>query len=245
MSDDDSISCDAHGTARATFLCGHLAEDPVQRWHGEPASADHQWPDAWCDRCNETWLRDGAWNDSNSGALQLKIFCHHCYEHAKGRNVGRLSGASQESWRDFVETCTVDLQRKMDRLDERFAIAHHARWDWNQDRAEIVFSNDGVPAVVATIAFVGTLSRRANTWMWSWMNTSLTPAVVGGMARVRDYGEALNRPHLNVPIWPADETDGWEMTAVAAHLLDAEGAYRTPDDRGFTYMILSNVRAAA
>ncbi len=182
---------------------------------------------------------------AEAAGTDLKIFCHHCYEHAKGRSVGRLTGASLESWRDFVETCTTDLRLKMDRLDEAFDIARHARWDWNQDRAEIVFSNDGVPAVVATVAFVGTLSREAKTWMWSWANASLTPAVAGQMARVRDYGEALNRPHLAVPIWAADETDGWEMTAVAAHLPEAAGAYRTPSDNGFTYMVLSDVRAAA
>jgi len=49
---------------------------------------------------------------------------------------------------------------------------------------------------------------------------------------------------LAAPLCPADEHDGWGMTAVAAHLLEADGAYRTPGDNGFTYMLLSNVRHA-
>ncbi|HEY9025605.1 MAG TPA: hypothetical protein VIP05_14985 [Burkholderiaceae bacterium] len=65
------------------------------------------------------------------------------------------------------------------------------------------------------------------------------------MARARDDGEALNRPHLSVPIWPAEERDGWTMAAVAAHLLEADGAYRPPMDSGFLHMVLMNVRAAA
>ena len=242
--DDDSIECANHGKAPATYLCAHLADDPVQRWHGASPTPDNAWPDAWCDRCDAVFLRDGAWTDGNSRTLDIKVFCSRCYEHAKGRSVSRLRGASLASWDDLVETCRIELQAKQDALAERFELWRHARWDWHQDRAEIVFSNDGAPAVVATVAFVGSLSKRSGTWLWSWANDSLTPAVVGAMARVRDYGEALDRPHLAVHLWPADEHDGWAMTAVAAHLLEAAGAYRTASDNGFTYMLLGDVRHA-
>jgi hypothetical protein len=36
----------------------------------------------------------------------------------------------------------------------------------------------------------------------------------------------------------------WQMTAVSAFLLKAKGAYRSPDERGFTFMILTDVRWA-
>ena len=242
--DDDSISCASHGKATVTYVCGHLAEDPVQRWHGAHPTADNRWPDAWCDRCNETWLRDGEWTDSNSGSLDLKLLCHHCYENAKGDSVGRLRGASLASWEDLLQSCRVELAVKQDALGERFDLWRYARWDWDQDRAEIVFSNEGMGAVVAKIAFVGSLSTRSDTWLWSWANDSLSAAIVGDMAKVRDYGEALNRPHLEVAKWPAEQTDGWGVTAIAAHLLNAEGAYRTPTDNGFIYMLLSDVRRA-
>ena len=156
--DDDSVTCESHGRSPATYMCGHLAENPVQRWHGNVRTPDNAWPDAWCDRCNAAFLRDGEWTDENSQGLNLKIFCCGCYEHAKGRSVTRLRGASLESWNDLVATCRIELQAKQDVLDDQFDIGHHARWDWNQDRAEIVFSNDGVPAVIASVAFVGSVS---------------------------------------------------------------------------------------
>ena len=243
--DDDSIDCGSHGKATATYVCGHLAADPVQRWHGDQPTAARPWPDAWCDRCTGASLREGEWNDASSADLDIQLLCHHCYETAKGHSVGRLRGASLASWNDLLETCTCELRAKQDALAQRFDLWRHERWDWDQDRAEIVFSNDGAPAVVATISFVGSLSTRAGTWLWSWANDSLAAEVVGKMAQVQDYGEALDRPHLAVPLWPADERDGWAMTAVAAHLLDADGAYRTPSDSGFLYMLLSDVRHAA
>jgi hypothetical protein len=38
--------------------------------------------------------------------------------------------------------------------------------------------------------------------------------------------------------------DGWEMTAVTVHLLGAVGAYRSPDDRGFSFLAMTSVHWA-
>jgi hypothetical protein len=34
-----------------------------------------------------------------------------------------------------------------------------------------------------------------------------------------------------------EEIDGWEMTAVAARLLEAEGAYRSPSENAFLFLL--------
>ena len=59
---------------------------------------------------------------------------------------------------------------------------------------------------------------------------------------MRKFGETERLANLTVPLWPADEVDGWEMTAVAAKVVGAQGAYRTPKDNGFTFMLLMDVR---
>lgn len=38
--------------------------------------------------------------------------------------------------------------------------------------------------------------------------------------------------------WAADEQDGWHMTAYAYDVLGGLGAYRTPSDSGYVYMII-------
>ena len=101
-----------------------------------------------------------------------------------------------------------------------------------------------MPAVIAKVDFIGSVSTKTNTWLWSWANPSLLDTVRSRTTSIREVGDDRDFPHLTVPKWPAEEADGWDMAAVAAHVLDAQGVYRTPDDYGFTFLALSNMRFA-
>ena len=61
---------------------------------------------------------------------------------------------------------------------------------------------------------------------------------------VRAYGEEHTFHKLVAAHWSATEEDGWEMTAIAAARIKAQGAYRSPKDRGFTFMVMTDVRWA-
>jgi len=245
MNDESAqVICDAHGKARTTYVCSHLAADPEQRWHGDYPSDDNPWPDSWCDRCNVAFLREGEWNDRNAGEVKLSVLCHHCYERARGRSVARLTDTHLASWQSFVDDCHRELGAKQDRLKRDYSLDVHKRWDWDQERAELVFSNDGVAAVIAKVQFVGSISTKTDTWLWSWANPSLLENVWLDVKAIRDFGEKRDFPHLTVPKWPAEEADGWDMAAIATHILDAHGVYRTPGDTGFTFLVLTEVRFA-
>jgi hypothetical protein len=151
--------------------------------------------------------------------------------------------ALRERWDAFVSECCEELTRKNDQLWQRLSLASYKRWDWSQDTAELVFSNDDIPGVVARIAFVGSFSTKSDTWLWAWANFNLVEAVREPVTAVRDYGEQRDFVPLTIPKWPAKHEDGWHMAAVAARVLGAEGAYRTPSDYGFTFMVLHDVRA--
>jgi len=77
--------------------------------------------------------------------------------------------------------------------------------------------------------------------MWAWGNESLLENVTRGAGEVRAYGEEHSFHKLAAGHWSAIEEDGWEMTAIAAALLNAQGAYRSPDDRGFTFMVMTGI----
>jgi hypothetical protein len=238
------VNCEEHGKADVTFVCAHLIADPVQRWHCARASTDNPWPDAWCDQCNEAYLREGEWNENNETCVDIEILCHHCYEQLLGKSVARLAGADLSAWHTFVKECHEELQIKQDTLRREYGLSRHKRWDWYQDRGELIFSNDGVPALVAKIEFVGSVSTASNTWLWSWADSSVSDTVRSRIAAVWDFGEERDFPHLMVPKWAAEEADGWDMAAVAAHVLDAAGIYRTPGDNGFTFILLMQMNFA-
>jgi len=61
---------------------------------------------------------------------------------------------------------------------------------------------------------------------------------------VRAFGEAENISELTNAELPDDEYLGWGLTAVAAKLLGAKGAYRCPGKNGFVYVVYSSIRFA-
>ena len=244
MPDDTKVSCGDHGEAYPTYICKHLVKDPAQRWHSGAPSEDSRWPDAWCSVCNIEFLKEGEWNEKNEQGIVPEMICHLCYEQAQAQSLDRLAGHELRAWKQLVVTSIAAARDKADLLEAKFQIGRHKRWDWNQENAQLVFSNDGVPALICDIAFVGSVSTLSNTWLWSWANFGLDEAVRKPMERVREFGELRDFPKLVVPKWPAEETDGWEMAAIAIETLGAQGIYRTPSETGFTFLAILDARWA-
>jgi post-segregation antitoxin (ccd killing protein) len=65
------------------------------------------------------------------------------------------------------------------------------------------------------------------------------------VSRVHEFGISEGIEKLAEAKWSAEESDGWEMTAVSAQLLGAKGAYRCPVRSGFLYVIFTDVKRVA
>lgn len=243
MSDDhETLNCSEHGESYTTYVCEHLVKDPVQRWHAAPPSDENRWPDALCSECNGEFLKEGEWNEANEKSIVIKILCHNCYEAAQSRSVDQLTGEAAEAWAVLIKESTKALRRKQQSLEKKFELGKHKRWDWDQEKAELIFSNDGVPAVRCDIAFIGSVSKVSKTWLWAWANFSLIDVLRIPIDRVREFGEAHDFPKLIVPKWPAEEIDGWEMSAIAADVIKAKGVYRAPSQNGFTFLAILDAK---
>jgi hypothetical protein len=59
------------------------------------------------------------------------------------------------------------------------------------------------------------------------------------MAEVREFGRKNRISKLTKAKWNAEETDGWEMTGIAAKVLQAKGAYRTPNE--VVFMVFTQI----
>ena len=149
-----------------------------------------------------------------------------------------------EEYRAFLTRAHEELTAKQERLKSDFRLGDYDHYDVDQTTGMIVFSDHGVPKVVADIQFVGSFSPLSNTWLWAWGNDSLEPALKADVRRVRDYGREHGIRRLTDAKWAAEEVDGWEMTSISAQVLQAEGAYRSPSRNGALFMLLRNVRWA-
>ena len=138
------------------------------------------------------------------------------------------------------------VHESMDRNEqwmEQFKIGDWPRWDRDFDSSTLIFSEEGQPRVIADIVVTGTV--HGNEWEWAWGNPHLPAKSRDQMSAVRDFGEDKGWPKLTTLFLENDEYLGWELTAIAAHLLEAEGVYRCPDgdiSGGFVYVLAFNTR---
>jgi len=156
-----------------------------------------------------------------------------------------MNPMSDKEVEDFLRQATWFMRSQMEQNQKEFKLDSFARFDWNQWRGELVFSSGGVPKVVARIQVAGTLSTKANSWFWAWANTGIFDAVRKSASRTREFGIERGILRLIQPRWAAKEKDAWEMTAAAAKLTEAKGAFRCPAQDGFTYLMFTDLRAVS
>jgi hypothetical protein len=240
---DGWIDCPEHGSSPAAFVCQHLLSGQGLGFHigPDPDAPDALWPDAWCDACEEVLTNEGEWNEAAVAFADIRLLCANCYQKVRLLNWPREHIAATAK---LLDSSIPYLQARQRELETHFRLGTYPRYDWDQESAELVFSDRGTPKVIANIQFVGSVSTRSRSWLWSWANPSLLEPAKSKIRMVREYGDRHSLLKLACAYWSADEEDGWEMTAVSAYLLKAKGVYRSPDERGFTFLIMTDVRWA-
>jgi hypothetical protein len=195
-------------------------------------------PDAWCDGCHAALMAAEEWTEEMLARANFRGVCQRCYGLIRAKNWQQ----DESAWQSLVASSVGYLSDQQEVLTRDFKLGEHERWDWDQERAELSFSNDGKAAVICEIAMVGSISAQNGTWLWSWANESILEPVKAPMRDLLEFGEERGLERLAGAYWDGVEQDGWEMTAIAAKFLGALGAYRTPDDGGFTFMVITRAR---
>jgi hypothetical protein len=145
--------------------------------------------------------------------------------------------ADDDCLEDFVHPLFHELMGKNEGIEERYG--PYDRWHWDEEAIALTFSGSVKPTIRIDVTVVG--STEGNSGQWSWANRNWDAKAKVGMDEVREFGEANGYEMLTLPFLSADEYTGWEMTSVAAHVLNAQGAYRFPTDEGYCYLIYRNI----
>ncbi|WP_301929534.1 DUF6882 domain-containing protein [Ferruginibacter sp.] len=136
------------------------------------------------------------------------------------------------------------LNKQQDICTNVYKIGGYQDWYYDQFTGELTFSDKGIKKFIIDYEEVGSLSLKSNTWLWAWENPNLEEKIKSKIGLVRDYGQRRQFEKLINPKWTADQFDGWEMTAIAAYLMKAKGAYRVPskDSLLYSFMIYKTIR---
>jgi hypothetical protein len=149
---------------------------------------------------------------------------------------------TDETFQEFATEASEYLKARVAVAQETFGIGQYERYDYDLSTGRFWWSDMEITKVEAKLIVVGSISTETNSWLWGWANPHLGDVEMEDIRRVKAFGEQHGIAKLTDPKWTADEIDGWEMTAVAARLLEAECAYRSPSRSGFLYLLLTNLR---
>lgn len=136
------------------------------------------------------------------------------------------------------------LFRRNTQMNAEFRLGEWARYDYDLPRRALNFSHEGQLKVTASAQVIGTTSNSASDWLWAWANSSLPPDVTQSAAAVKVYGETHSITELTASCLGSDEPEtlGWELAGIAAHILDAQGVYRSPSRNGAIFFLLTDLR---
>lgn len=149
---------------------------------------------------------------------------------------------TEDQFKDYLHESVhlaIDASQK---YQDEFEIGKYARWQYDLEPATLTFSNEGVPYVVADIQAVGSISNASKSWLWAWANDSIPDHLTYSLSVVREFGEKNNILKLTESYWEATEEDGWEMSSITNRLIGGRGIYRCPNERGFLFLVLTDIR---
>jgi hypothetical protein len=142
----------------------------------------------------------------------------------------------------FVDQCRAELRELIAASVEKWKLDEFKHFDFNQEKGQLVFSEGVGQNVVCEVQIIGTFSNDSKTWLWAWDSRWTLDHLKRDAKAVRDYGSQHGLNRLTTPKWSATEADGWDMTAIAAHVVHAEGAYRLPDREVLIFMLLKTIK---
>lgn len=138
---------------------------------------------------------------------------------------------NQSQYLDLLEESRRYLDVQQAECDRKYGLKQFNRMDYEQETGRMIFSDVGVvPRLVADFQIVGSLSMKSHTWLWAWDNPYLLDNTIHEIWKVKGFGDLNDIEKLSSPKWQASEQDAWDMTAIAANLLKARGAYSFPSD---------------
>ncbi len=149
---------------------------------------------------------------------------------------------NQQEFDDLLKRSLAYLDEQQRICNMKYKLNTCNRMEYEQETGEMIFSALGVPKVITIFQVVGSVSEKSNTWLWSWDNPYLLDKVNEEIWKVKEYGEKNDISKLKEAKWEAGDQDGWDMTAIAAYVLKAKGAYRFPSDEIMTYVVFTSIR---
>ena len=146
-----------------------------------------------------------------------------------------------DDFEKFLTKAYEYLVNQQEICEEKFGLGQMERWYYDETKGVLTFHIGDTTKLKIKYQMVGSVSKISETWLWGWANPNSFEGIASEMQKVRRVGEKRKFERLTKRKWKADEVDGWEMTAIAAYVLKAKGAYRVPTEKTYSYFVFLEI----
>jgi hypothetical protein len=109
---------------------------------------------------------------------------------------------------------------------QQWAIGLEQRYDVDQAEGRLTLEFEVPPALVLEVQVLGSFDPSDRSFMWSWHNASVQPAMQVAALRARTEGERIGEPTFTTPVQTVSFDELTPLLAYAAQLAEADGVYR-------------------
>ena len=150
---------------------------------------------------------------------------------------------SLETTASILDGAMRSLIIKTKRLIDDWDFGREDNWnaELEEGRLSFTFYDRHVDTKVQV---VGTYNTKDGTFLTGWDHPSVPLPLRLAANRVRSYGQEQEIPILMQRKLACSEYAAWQLTALAAQLIDAQGAYRGKANGTWVYMVFSDVVVA-
>lgn len=138
---------------------------------------------------------------------------------------------------NFIEKIVSDFIPFQKEFNKKYKIDDYENWYYRQ-ATEILTLSTGENEINFKYIPVGTFSNKSKTWMWAWENSHSIEKSKFDTLKVKEFGTQVKFKELTAGHFESDEYIGWELTAMANHILGGIGGYRVESDQLEKYFLI-------
>ncbi|MBE7118459.1 DUF6882 domain-containing protein [Bacillus cereus] len=143
---------------------------------------------------------------------------------------------TNEQFESYLDMCYDKLESKQQKFISDYNIDNFDEYWYDQDQCILQFKNNGQVLLEFSVVFIGSWSGESNSWMWSWVNESMTDCARSKSSRLKGLQKTTGSEVFINPLFECNQEMAHELAAFSIEHLDAEGMYIVPDEGNDLFM---------
>jgi hypothetical protein len=155
---------------------------------------------------------------------------------ATGMQVDSSALVDTTPEQQFLDQALAQLQKQTAQNSTSWGLGEETQWNLDMNAGTLRFGFANGRALDALVQVVGTYNTKDDTFLWGWDHPSVPAPLRRAAQCVHDYGAERNIKQFTARTISCSQDQAWKLTAAAAYLDGATGAYRGEDHGTWVYM---------